>query len=450
MRALLAGAATRQIAAIVLSSLLTAYGLSAAVWLFFDIRPGPPSEFIAPASEVALTLRVLAALPTEDRTRVLSAVASNAISVEEGDGKPPVLYASDSPEVRGLVHALQASLRYQPLMVGFETPSSGTPSGLNILVSNDLPDNHWLLFRLAPIDDRHGVPLRWISPSGVAFSVTIPLLVGFISLWAARRVTSPLVRLAAATESLSVLRDPLPVTEEGAVEVRQVARAFNSVLKRLQLFVAERTRMLASISHDLRTPLTRLKLRAETMDDCEPRTKMLNDIRTMEAMITSTLAFLRDEAAVEPIERVDIGVLLQTVCDEFNDAGYAVDYEGPSHCGASCRPQAMQRALVNLIDNALQFDARTKARLEQQRDGVVVSIEDDGPGIPDAQKEAVFAPFMRGQSVDGSRRDGSGLGLSIVKAIVESHDGRIALTDRRPHGLCVEMFIPDRSAADQG
>jgi signal transduction histidine kinase len=163
----------------------------------------------------------------------------------------------------------------------------------------------------------------------------------------------------------------------------------------------------------------------------------------MEAMITATLAFIREEAAQESIERVDMAVLLQTICDDFNDAGSEVYYEGPLHCAASCRPQALQRALNNLIDNAVKFGATAIVRLEVSPCGIVVTVEDDGPGISDEQKEVVFKPFFRGDSAHDDLRDsGVGLGLSIVRAIIQSHNGQVDLSDRIPSGLCVRLSIP--------
>jgi signal transduction histidine kinase len=442
MKQLLSGAATRQVPAIVVGVLLAAYGLSAMVWLSFDMRPGPPPEFIGPASEIGHTLRLLAVLPAEEHTAVLSAIVTDGLIVQEGAGALPVLSLENTPQVHGLQHALseELDLGNRVLLVGSELRHEGRPVSLDVLATYGLSADHWLLFRLVP---RNRGLLRWLSPSGVASFIAVPIIVGLISLWAARRVTRPLVRLAAATEGVGALQDnPSPVMEEGTLEVRRVARAFNAVLDRLQRFVADRMEMLASISHDLRTPLTRLRLRAETLNDAEMRKKMLNDIRAMESMVTSTLAFIRDEAALEPIEQVDLGVLLQTVCDEFNDAGNAVYYQGPARHGVACRPQALQRALVNLIDNALKFDATVILRLEATPGGVAISIEDDGPGIPDTEKDDVFKPFFRGQRATGDRWGSVGLGLSIVKAIVESHQGSIELSDRVPQGLCVRLSIP--------
>jgi signal transduction histidine kinase len=170
------------------------------------------------------------------------------------------------------------------------------------------------------------------------------------------------------------------------------------------------------------------------------QTKMLKDIRAMESMVTAALAFIREEAVQEAVEQVDLAVLLQTICDDFNDAGYDVRYEGPLHGGALCRPQALQRAINNLLENAVKFGAVASVRLELVPSGATIIVEDDGPGIPDQQKDAVFKPFFRGTAADGD--SGVGLGLSLVGTIVESHGGTIELFDRIPSGLGVRLCLP--------
>jgi signal transduction histidine kinase len=445
MKQLLAGGTRGQIAAIVMISLLAAHGLSAIVWFSFHMRAGPPPEFIRPASQISLVLRLLDELPAVDHAAILASAAKDGLAVREGAGALPDLDTGGDPGASGLYHALreEPGVARQVLSAG-RAAFFGTQSGrLGVVIGPVSHMDRWLLFEVDPNHDRRPMPLRWISPSGFASFVAVPLLVGLISLWAARRVASPLVRLATATAGVRVLQDPSPVTEEGALEVRQVAHAFNEMLAKLRRFVIDRTRMLAAVSHDLRTPLMRLRLRAETVNDAETRTKMLTDIRAMEAMITATLAFIREEAAQESIERMDMAVLLQTICDDFDDAGSQVRYEGPLHCAASCRPQALQRALNNLIDNAVKFGATAIVRLEASPCGIVITVEDDGPGISDAQKETVFKPFFRGSTAQEDPQNGSvGLGLSIVRAIVQSHNGQVELYDRAPSGLSVRLSIP--------
>ncbi len=435
------GRTARQIAAIVVIAMLAAHAVTAVIWSAFDMRPGPPPDYLAPASRIGLVLWLLRTLPAEDDAAILAAASRGAVTVRQGDGEPPVLGSGEDHELLGWRQAIEAELGpdARGWTVGRAARPDGTPGDLTLGVRRG---DGWLLFDVAPKTGRREKALHWISPSGLAWFIASPLLIGVVSLWATRRVVSPLTRLAAATAGLGDLKEPTPVPEEGAVEVRQVAHAFNTVTGRLRRFVVERTRMLAAVSHDLRTPLTRMRLRAETVEDEETRTKMLTDIRTMESMITATLAFIREESAQEPVERVDMAVLVQTVCDDFADAGADVRYEGPLHCAASCRPQAMQRALNNLIDNAVKLDAGVTARLEAAADGFVVTIDDDGPGIPDDQKQAVFRPFFSGEARRDESNGNVGLGLSIVRAIVLSHDGRIELSDREPSGLSVRVSIP--------
>ncbi|HVY17222.1 MAG TPA: ATP-binding protein [Rhodopila sp.] len=453
MKRLLNGGATAQIASIVVVALLVAHGLSAVVWMSFDMRPpGMPPPFIKPAAQIDLVLRLLETLPERDRPTVMAAAGAAGLAVTDGPTSSPA--PSKTPGF--LTDGFRRSIRQElgpssPDIAVWNDKAPGTPDDfLNVRVGPPGGDQKPLVFRFQ-VPERQWKPIFWLSPSGVASLILIPLLIGLVSLWATRKVTTPLVRLAADTEHVGLMQDPAPVREEGAREVQQVAHAFNSVLERLRSIVADRTHMLASIGHDLRTPLTRLRLKAEAIQDATARQGLLNDIRGMETMIAGTLAFLREEATQEAIDQVDVAVLMQTVCDDFSDTGTEICYRGPLHARAACRPLALQRALINLIENAAQFGAHVIAGLEATADGIVVSVEDDGPGIPDDKKDAVLKPFFRG---DASRGTGAGhtglghigLGLSIVAAVVQSHNGRIQLLDRAPHGLCVRLSIPHAQA----
>nr|WP_294529015.1 ATP-binding protein [uncultured Rhodopila sp.] len=443
MKRQLAGGTTRQIAAIVVVVIAAAHAMTGALLLSVDTRPGLPPEFLAPAARIGMVLRLLQALPADQDAAILAASSDGGFRVQQGTGQPPALDSTGGHEVIFLRDAVAAWLAPGTLLqaVGRESRADRQSGNMAVVVRRG---EGWLRFDLDPGVVRPPPGHHWLSPGLVAWLIGSPLLIAVVSLWATRRVVSPLVRLAAATEGLSDLKDPTPVAEEGTLEVRQVAHAFNLVTGRLRRFVVERTRMLAAVSHDLRTPLTRMRLRAETVEDEETRAKMLTDIRTMESMITATLAFIREESAREAMERVDMAVLLQTICDDFEDAGAEVRYEGPLHCAASCRPQALQRALINLIDNAVKLDAGVTVSLEQEPDGFVVTIDDDGPGIPEEQKEDVFKPFFSGDAHRDDPSGSMGLGLSIVRAIVQSHSGDIELSDRVPHGLSVRLWIPWR------
>jgi signal transduction histidine kinase len=237
------------------------------------------------------------------------------------------------------------------------------------------------------------------------------------------------------------------VPERGASEIVQVAKALNEMRERVRLLIESRTRMLRAISHDLRTPLTRLRLRAERMPDPALRDGMLSDITRIDDMIGETLAFLREDALAEPDAKVDLPSLLQTICADFADIGHDVIYEGRPRFPYVCRASALSRAVGNLVDNAVRFGRRVVVTLRvKDRHAPVIEVSDDGPGIAAADREAVLEPFF---SADGSRGPGTGfgLGLSIVQEIVRAHGGTLSLEDHVPHGLTARITLPTRSLA---
>ncbi len=259
-------------------------------------------------------------------------------------------------------------------------------------------------------------------------------------------MTRALGRLAEAAERLGLDIRGNPVPEEGPRELQTLAQTFNRMQTRLRRFVEDRTRMLAAISHDLRTPLTRLRLRASFIADPEQEQKMLADLADMEAMVQSALSFARDDAEAEARRIVDLAALLQTLCDEAVDLGHRASYDGPAHFDLVCRPVAMRRALTNLVDNAVKYGAAARARLLAADQHATIEIVDEGPGIAPAELEKVFAPFYR---LEGSRnRDtgGVGLGLSVARSIIHGHGGEIALANRAEGGLQVTVTLPAGAA----
>jgi signal transduction histidine kinase len=205
--------------------------------------------------------------------------------------------------------------------------------------------------------------------------------------------------------------------------------------------------MLAAIGHDLRTPITRLRLRAEFMDDDEQRRKMLADLDEMEQMISATMAFARDDAAAEPASPIDIAALCRTVVDEAADArpelAEKITYEGPERLTARARPVALKRALANLVSNALTYGGAARLRLSTAEGGMVrLEIEDDGPGIPEAEIERVFQPFRRLEESRNRETGGTGLGLTIARNILRAHGGDVVLRNRPGGGLTAVASLP--------
>jgi len=282
----------------------------------------------------------------------------------------------------------------------------------------------------------------WTGPwmTTLLFAVISVTLLG---LWAARALTAPLSSFAKAAESFSLNGAAAPLPERGPEEIRSVAKALNRMRERISALIDDQTKMLAAISHDLRTPITRMRLRSEFIEDDVHRSRMLSDLDQMRSMLESVLSFLRNDRKLESMTLVDIAITLELVTDQFADMGHRVAYDGPAHAMATVRPDDLHRSVTNLVENAVRFGASATIRLGVSSDTVTIEVEDDGPGISDARKEVVVEPFVRGD--DARNMDeaaGFGLGLSIARAIVLAHGGELSLNDRQPHGLIVRIELP--------
>jgi signal transduction histidine kinase len=212
---------------------------------------------------------------------------------------------------------------------------------------------------------------------------------------------------------------------------------------RVRRALALRTRTFAAICHDLRTPLTRLRLHSERAS-VELSGGMLREIDRIDRMLQEALNYVTHDIRLKP-ERIDLPSLLRTICSEFTDVGYTVTYEGPARMTLLCRSSALARAITNLVDNATKHCTAVQVRLCERKDTVDVEICDDGPGIPESLRAKVFDPFFKaseGQRLQGERS--FGLGLSIAQDIARSHRGQITLHDRAPHGLAVRVSLPKR------
>jgi signal transduction histidine kinase len=271
-----------------------------------------------------------------------------------------------------------------------------------------------------------------------------------LGLWAARALTAPLSSFAKAAESFSLNGAAAPLPERGPEEVRSVARALNRMRERISTLIDDRTKMLAAISHDLRTPITRMRLRSEFIEDDVHRSRMLGDLDQMRSMLESVLSFLRNDRALESMTLVDVASTLQLITDQFADMGHKITYDGPEHAMATVRPDDLHRSITNLAENAVRFGAEVTIRLRVSTDTVAIDVEDDGPGISDERKEVMLEPFVRGD--DARNMDdvaGFGLGLSIARTIVLAHGGELSLKDRQPHGLIVRIQLPARQQIRQ-
>ena len=306
-----------------------------------------------------------------------------------------------------------------------------------------MPPTYWLTISstLPPV-------LPWRSPGFASAFIVMTILGAIMITWAVRMLLVPVKTLAAAAEALGrdVANAP-PLPETGPSEIVTAAVAFNTMAARVRRFVEDRTFLLTAIGHDLRTPITRLKLRAEYMEDDEQRGKMLADLDEMEAMVAATLAFGRDATSTEPVVRLDLASLLRTILDDAADGdpehADALTYTGPKHLPVAARPLALKRALANLVGNALKYGDAAAVTLHAPVRGMArIDIDDNGPGIPADEMERVFEPFRRLEISRNRETGGSGLGLSIARNILRAHGGDISLTNRPEGGLRVGVILP--------
>ncbi|TYL85728.1 ATP-binding protein [Bradyrhizobium cytisi] len=418
-----------QIAALVLASTVALHLVVTTAFLIS--RPDRPDTPPDGAPQLADAALLLGSAKPDERPRLIADLtrAFPKLNIEtSAPGTATVIEDSESQHLHGLRRHLGRGYKVVQL----------APEGGAHRIGVVLPDGTMIAGHV------DGGPRPWFW--GAPWLVT--LLTAFISisvlgLWAARALATPLSSFAKAAEDFSLDGTSEPLPERGPEEIRLVARALNRMHERIGRLMADRTRMLAAISHDLRTPITRLRLRAEFIEDEGNRKRMLIDLDQMRSMLESVLSLLRNDRKIEAITLVDIASTLQLIADQFGDMGHVVHYEGPLSATAAARPDDLHRGVTNLVENAVRFGAEVTIRLDVSGTKLVIDVEDDGPGISDARKQEMLEPFVRGddaRTMDEST--GFGLGLSIARAIALAHGGELSLHDRPPHGLIVRMQLP--------
>lgn len=312
-----------------------------------------------------------------------------------------------------------------------------------------LPDEtRWLTIHFVPPP-----PNLFRSPTFPTAFLLMTVAGSILIVWGVRRLIAPVGTLAAAAEALGRDVNAPPMPEDGPLEIARAGRAFNTMASRIRRFLTDRTLLLTAIGHDLRTPITRLKLRSEFIDDDELRGKFLADLDELESMVAATLSFGRDTSRREPMGRLDLTALLQTILDEaaetHPDIADAIGFaEDPPTVTIHARPVALKRALNNLVQNAINYGGGVRITLQPPRPGgtsgtgaatdeeiVTILIEDDGPGLPPEDLERMFEPFVRAESSRNRETGGTGLGLAITRNIIWGLGGDIRLGNRTPHGL---------------
>ena len=429
--------------AILLAGLLIAQ--LSSLWLQWDERAAVVSQArgLNFADRVAESIRVLEADPSH-RSAVLEALQAPDFRLT------PIADDQVSPNTpRGQIQAVigtrLGSTREIRSLGGGGMPGNGSgsmmPAHGGAMRNFDvrLRDGQWIRIIAAREAETPALPNDLIVQLLVALLIVVSVV-----MIAVRQATQPLQQLANAADTLGHDLNAPPLAEAGPVETRRAAQAFNRMQSRIKRLVDERSRALAAVSHDLRTPLTRLRLRAELVDDEKLRDQMANDLDAMATMIDATLDYLRGLQASEVARPIDIDALLQSLVEDAAVLGKTVALEGAALTPFTGRLSALRRAMQNLIDNAIKYGGSAHLRVDDRVDVLRIVVEDDGPGIPPDELARVTEPFYRPDASRSRETGGVGLGLSIVKDIALLHGGELQLANRPQGGLCATLALPRR------
>lgn len=418
----------------------------------------------AAAQRITNLARLVQETPRQSRARIVAALSDQTFRVSLSAQPPAMSPGDNDAEVSDAIKdflidqlslestqqpRVSASRPTSPLFRGWHPMMGRGPmmhrfgafgpfAGFRDLqVAVPLSDGQWLSFATAL---PQGGPA--FSPQFLVSMGIMAVIILAVSVWVVRRVTAPLAALSSAAERLGNDLNAPPMPETGTIETRQASRAFNAMQARLRSLIENRTRMLAAISHDLRTPLTLLRLRAESVEDESEREKMLATIAEMDSMVAATLQFARDEATAEPRRRTDLTALLASVVDDMADIGLPVVMEPAQPIVRECQPASLKRALTNLLDNAVKYGKRARAAIRSTPQAIEITIDDEGLGIPEDALVRVFQPYYR---VEGSRNretGGIGLGLAIALSVVQANGGQLTLSNRPEGGLRACVMLP--------
>ena len=447
------------LAALIVSQLFT-------LWLFTDERRAALLELAGGTvvSRTASLVELLDETPPQLHEQIRNA-ASSRLLYYWISARPAVEDTGSGPVDRRIRQALQRELGEERAIrteVGrnievprYHRPHQGRPRAaaeakkaktprtrnvpLIVAMSVELESGRWLNMA-ARVNFQRTSLFRSFVTVGIMSIAVIVIIVLTV-----RRLTRPLGGLASAAEQLGRGDDVANLAEAGPPEVRGAIRAFNVMQERLTRFIQDRTAMLAAISHDLRTPITSLRIRAEFIEDEENRNRVIQTLDEMQRMVEATLAFAKDEANREPTSRVDLGEFLDAVVVDYQDMNQPVTLASsstPDRVIFACRPIAMKRALRNLIDNAVRYGERASVGYSADADTVIITVRDFGPGIPADKLDAVFEPFLRLEASRSEDTGGIGLGLAIARSNIHAHGGTLQLRNAPEGGLLATITLP--------
>ena len=439
-----------QLAALLLLALAVVQCFS--VWMFIEERSNAVLASVAKdgTSRVLAAADRLEAAPEESHTAIIQAAESfdfqlsiDNRALSDAPGAESLTFLAEhirsvlatAPQRPFRLALVDEDQTIAPTQAGSNRDEDGDPNQL--AVSALLRDGRWLNARI----DTGGPPLQWawqalasMALTGAAVIAVVWFLIGQIS--------RPLQRLADNAERLGRDNAIQPVRGAGPNEVRRLAVTFDDMADRLTRLLAERATMLAALGHDLRSPITAMRLRLELVDDTETRERMANCLDEMQSLVESALALARGVDTAEPVSQVDLGQMLALLIDELREDGGKASLSATGDFVVQARQASLKRALRNIADNAIRYGGEARITLEGAENTARIIVEDDGPGIPAHERARIFEPFVRLEASRSRDTGGSGLGLAIAKMVIESNGGSLTAEDARNGGARFVVSLP--------
>jgi signal transduction histidine kinase len=431
------GAVGRVLAVVIITALI---GLTATVLLYegssnFTIRE---EEARRTSEHIVVVARMLESETPERRAKIIEFASTEHFQLGWFQGPIANGKRSDAlDEMQQQMIRWEPSLRGQDLRLRLGSPDDAT----EVSGSLQLSDGTWVHFRTQNLVGEGSQKIRRIVIASLPMVAVMLIALGTL-----RAILRPLGLLANAVTRVGS-KEPIVLPEQGIPEFRRLIRAYNDMQGRIVAMIKARTEALAAVGHDLRTPLARLRLGVDSVDDARTRDELIHDVNEMEQMLDSLLTFFRGDDHPEKPRLVDLAVLVETVVDDLQDHGYNITYDGPEHCDAHLRPVEFKRALTNLTNNACQYGNSAVVRLLMNDRSILIRVEDDGPGIPENDMQRVLEPFQRLDPARQRNTSGVGLGIPIALRVVADAGGKLTLSNRAEGGLCAQIELPRLQAS---
>lgn len=424
--------------------------LAVAVWFTTTEETMSEEAFIERVLDrAASTATLLSGIPAREREAAVRALSSGAWRFELGYGKPgPVpMTGEEARDVARLRAMLSPGRARQQVYVTIRTgqvpallPNEQAHTGPVIRVVLPVVRNSYLTATFYRPQNE-----TWHSEVVIASVVGI-LMTSAAAALMARRVARPLSQLAASASEAARGGSASRVPEEGPDDVQRAARAFNAMTDQVRRTLESQRQLLSAVGHDLRTPITAMRINSEFIEDEELRERIQKNLEELQELTEAVLSAARG-AGGEPMRKIDLAALIDSLCTDLDELGKPVSWDARDAAPVNCRPNEIRRAVRNLIENAVAYGNKADVRLDTANGRYDVIVEDDGPGIPEADRERVFQPFVRLEASRSTETGGSGLGLTLVKAIAEGHGGSITLENKDDRGLRARLSLPRETSA---